>query len=196
MKPSATRGGCKREEFFFPSIATLRTKSLVPRKSWSARVARIFRLPESPPREPRRLIKRAIAPPQADANNRLERKADKAFLFSPDHGLIACWYRSMCMSRKNRGDRMSGRKWQGTASGVLIGLGVGVGLGILLAPKSGKDTRDQIAGSVKDGVDGAIARGQQITRRAQRTIDDARELVKDAAEAGEQAYRDAKTTAS
>jgi gas vesicle protein len=91
---------------------------------------------------------------------------------------------------------MSGRKWQGTASGVLIGLGVGVGLGILLAPKSGKDTRDQIAGSVKDGVDGAIARGQQITRRAQRTIDDARELVKDAAEAGEQAYRDAKTTAS
>jgi gas vesicle protein len=91
---------------------------------------------------------------------------------------------------------MSGRKWQGTASGVLIGLGVGVGLGILLAPKSGKDTRDQIAGSVKDGVDGAIARGQQITRRAQRTIDGARELVKDAAEAGEQAYRDAKTTAS
>jgi gas vesicle protein len=91
---------------------------------------------------------------------------------------------------------MSARKWQGTASGLLIGLGVGVGLGILLAPKSGKDTRDQIVGSVKDGVDGAIARGQQITRRAQRTIDDARELVKDAAEAGEQAYRDAKTTAS
>ena len=91
---------------------------------------------------------------------------------------------------------MAGRKWQETATGLLIGIGVGVGIGILLAPKSGKDTRDQIAGSVKDGVDGAIARGQQITRRAQRTIDDARELVKDAAEAGEQAYRDAKTTAS
>ena len=91
---------------------------------------------------------------------------------------------------------MAGRKWQGTASGVLIGLGVGVGLGILLAPKSGKDTRDQIASSVKDSLDGAIAKGQNLTRRAQQTLDDARERVKDAAEAGEQAYRDAKSIGS
>ena len=91
---------------------------------------------------------------------------------------------------------MAGKNWQGTASGVLIGIGVGVGIGILLAPKSGKDTRDQIAGSVKDGLDGAVAQGKNLARRAQRTLDDARERVKDAAEAGEQASRDAKTTAS
>ena len=102
----------------------------------------------------------------------------------------------MLRAEWGQGDRMAGRKWQGTASGVLIGLGVGVGIGILLAPKSGKDTRNQIAGSVKDGLDGAIAEGQNLTRRAQQTLDDARERVKDAAEAGERAYRDAKSITS
>jgi gas vesicle protein len=91
---------------------------------------------------------------------------------------------------------MAGRKWRGMASGLLIGIGVGAAIGILLAPKSGEDTREQISGTVKDGVDGAIAKGQKLTRRAQQTLDDARERVKDAAEAGEQAYRDAKSVAS
>jgi gas vesicle protein len=91
---------------------------------------------------------------------------------------------------------MSANKWQGTASGLLIGVGVGVALGILLAPKSGKDTRDQIVGTVKEGLDEAMAKGQKLTRRVQQTLDDARERVKDAADAGEQAYRDAKAIAS
>src|ERR1700674_1847018 len=95
-----------------------------------------------------------------------------------------------------RGDKMSANKWQGTVSGLLIGVGVGVALGILLAPKSGKDTRDQIVGTVKDGLDEAMAKGQKLTRRVQRTLDDARELVKDAADAGEKAYQDAKSIAS
>jgi gas vesicle protein len=89
---------------------------------------------------------------------------------------------------------MAGRKWQETATVLLIGIGVGVGIGILLAPKSGKDTRDQIAGSVREGLDGAIAQGQNLTERAQQILDDAKERVKDAAEAGERAYRDAKST--
>jgi exonuclease VII small subunit len=49
---------------------------------------------------------------------------------------------------------------------------------------------------VKGGLDGAIATGQNLTRRAQQTLDGARERVKGAAEAGEQAYRDAKSIAS
>jgi gas vesicle protein len=91
---------------------------------------------------------------------------------------------------------MSANNWQGTASGVLIGLGVGVGLGILLAPKSGKQTRDQIAGTVKDGIDSAVAQGRDLSRRAQKAVDAARESVSDAADAGEQAYRQAKSIAS
>lgn len=91
---------------------------------------------------------------------------------------------------------MAGRKWQGMTTGVLIGIGVGVGIGILLAPKSGKDTRDQIAGSLKDGLDGAITTGRNLSHSAQHLLDEARERVKDAAEVGERAYRDAKSTVS
>ena len=91
---------------------------------------------------------------------------------------------------------MSATKWQGTASGLLIGVGVGVALGILLAPKSGKDTRDQIVGTVRDGLEEAMAKGQELTRRVQQTLEDVRERVKDAADAGEKAYRDAKSIAS
>jgi len=91
---------------------------------------------------------------------------------------------------------MSATKWQDTGMGLLIGIGVGVGLGILLAPKSGKETREQIAGSVKDGIDGAIAQGQKLTRRAQQSLDEVRERLRDAAEAGEQAYHEAKSIAS
>ena len=89
---------------------------------------------------------------------------------------------------------MSRTNWEGTAAGVVIGLGIGVALGILLAPKSGQETRDQIAGTVKDGIDSALATGQDLADRAQQTLDDARERVKEAAAAGEQAYRKAKTT--
>jgi gas vesicle protein len=89
---------------------------------------------------------------------------------------------------------MANSNWQGTASGVLIGLGVGVGLGILLAPKSGKETRDQIVGTVRDGIDSAIGQGQDLARRAQKGLEEVRERVKDAADAGERAYRDAKST--
>jgi gas vesicle protein len=93
-------------------------------------------------------------------------------------------------------DKMSATKWQGTASGSLIGVGVGVAVGILLAPKSGKDTRDQIVTTVRDGLEEAMAKGQNLTRRVQQTLEDVRGRVKNAADAGEKAYRDAKSIAS
>lgn len=102
----------------------------------------------------------------------------------------------MTAMKRIRRNQMSRNNWQGTASGVLIGLGVGVGLGILLAPKSGKQTRDQIVGTVKDGIDSAVAQGRDLTRRAQKAIDAAGESVSEAADAGEQAYRQAKSIAS
>jgi len=89
---------------------------------------------------------------------------------------------------------MAGNTWQGTTTGIVIGIGIGVAIGMLLAPKSGQETRDQIAGTVKDGLDNAIAAGQDITYRAQQTLDDARERVKEATAAGEQAYRKAKSS--
>lgn len=116
------------------------------------------------------------------------------FLFLVKHEEIANTNRET--SSDKGGNDMSAYKWQGTASGVLIGLGVGVGLGILLAPKSGRETRDQIVGSVRDGIDGAVAQGRNMSRRAQRAIEAARENISDAADAGEQAYKQAKSTVS
>ena len=88
---------------------------------------------------------------------------------------------------------MSGKNWEGTATGIVVGLGIGVAVGMLLAPKSGQETRDQIAGTVRDGLDSARATGQDLADRAQQSLDDARERVKEATAAGEQAYRKAKS---
>lgn len=91
---------------------------------------------------------------------------------------------------------MNGRKWEGTASGMLIGIGVGIGIGILLAPRSGKESREQIMDTVNVGLDAAIAKGQDVTRTLERVLDDARDRVKEAADVGERAYRTAKSNAS
>jgi len=91
---------------------------------------------------------------------------------------------------------MAQRDWQGTAAGVAIGIGIGVAVGILLAPESGRETRGRIVGTMKDGIDGALETGQVLVQRAQQTLDDARERVKQAAEAGEQAYQKAKSNAA
>jgi gas vesicle protein len=91
---------------------------------------------------------------------------------------------------------MTRNGWQKTTSIFLIGLGVGAGLGVLFALKSGKETRDEIVGAVKDGADGVLAQGNKLGRFAQKTFEDAKEQVKEAAEAVGQAYREAKTTSS
>jgi ElaB/YqjD/DUF883 family membrane-anchored ribosome-binding protein len=38
----------------------------------------------------------------------------------------------------------------GTAAAVLIGVGIGVGVGMLLAPSSGEEIRENLAGKVRD----------------------------------------------
>ena len=86
--------------------------------------------------------------------------------------------------------------WQKTASVFLFGLGVGAGLGVLLAPKSGQETRDKIADGVKTGVDELVAQGNKIGRRAQKTMEDAKDQVRAIAEADSQAYKEAKTSSS
>ena len=49
------------------------------------------------------------------------------------------------------GDALQGRShWPSHAMGFLLGVGVGAGLGILLAPGSGRETREAIRGKVVD----------------------------------------------
>jgi uncharacterized protein YjbJ (UPF0337 family) len=50
--------------------------------------------------------------------------------------------------------------------------------------------------NAKDNLEGAIAAGQQLKQRAQDSIDQVKGQVKRATEVGEQAYREAKSSAS
>jgi gas vesicle protein len=92
---------------------------------------------------------------------------------------------------------MGGRdRWIKSVPAFAIGLGVGAAVGILLAPRSGRDTRDLVVESAKDNLEGAIAAGQQLKQRAQDSIDELKGQVKRATDVGEQAYREAKSSAS
>jgi gas vesicle protein len=93
-------------------------------------------------------------------------------------------------------DELAANKWQRITPAFLIGVGLGAALGVLFAPRSGEETRDQISGSIKDGVDSIAAQGNKLSRRAQKTIENAKEHVRDVAEAGEHSFREAKAAVS
>jgi len=82
----------------------------------------------------------------------------------------------------------------GITSAFAIGVGVGAALGILLAPKSGEDTRAYIRDTARDTFDDAVARGKKVARRGQKAVDDAREMVNDAVDAGQGAFREARNS--
>lgn len=91
---------------------------------------------------------------------------------------------------------MRRNSWPETLSAFAVGMGVGAALGLLFAPHSGEDTRDFIVGGAQDKLDEIAAKGRKWARRAEKSVDDAKERVLDAAQAGERAYREAKNTAS
>ena len=83
-------------------------------------------------------------------------------------------------------------------SSFLLGLGVGVGIGMLLAPKSGEETRQYIKNKAGECTDYLKQRGDELRQSAAEWADKGkealgrqRENLADAMEAGRQAYRDA-----
>jgi gas vesicle protein len=90
----------------------------------------------------------------------------------------------------------------------LAGAGLGVGLGMLLAPKSGHETRQAIRGKVTDGKDYLARQGRDLTRevadrassladkasgladKSRETLEKQRNSVSAAVDAGRQAYRE------
>jgi gas vesicle protein len=81
-------------------------------------------------------------------------------------------------------------RWNHPVSALCIGLGVGAVLGILFAPKSGEETRDDVVGTVNDGIDEVRARTAKVARNARKFANQTREQVEDAVEAGTEAYRE------
>ncbi|HEY2646130.1 MAG TPA: YtxH domain-containing protein [Candidatus Acidoferrales bacterium] len=91
---------------------------------------------------------------------------------------------------------MTENGWQKSATLFIVGLGLGAGLGVLFAPKSGEETRADIANGVNDCADELVAQGKKIGRQAQQTIEDAKDQVRAIADAGSQAYKEAKASSS
>ncbi len=82
-------------------------------------------------------------------------------------------------------------------SSFLLGLGVGVGIGMLLAPKSGAETREFIKNKAGEGADYLKQRSGDIRQTASEWVDKGKEAINrqrenlnDAMEAGRQAYHD------
>jgi gas vesicle protein len=80
----------------------------------------------------------------------------------------------------------------------LAGLGLGALLGVLYAPKSGRETREDLLRSAEEGREYVNNRARQARAQADQWVDRGREVLqkqKDqftaAVEAGRQAYRDA-----
>ncbi len=84
----------------------------------------------------------------------------------------------------------------------LAGLGIGAVVALLLAPRSGKETRDIIVQKAEEGRDFVINKSEEIRKQAEEAVDKGKDLVNKqkellsaALEAGKQAYQDEKTKA-
>lgn len=86
--------------------------------------------------------------------------------------------------------------WPETISAFVIGIGVGAAIGILFAPQAGEDTRDYLLEAAQDKLDEAVSTGQKWANRAKKSVDNVQDYVKDAADAGQRAYRDATKSAT
>lgn len=84
----------------------------------------------------------------------------------------------------------------------LAGMGIGAVVALLLAPRSGKQTRDYLTQRAEEGRDFVKSKGDEIRKQAEDAVEKGRDLVskqKDmlsaALEAGKQAYQDEKAKA-
>jgi gas vesicle protein len=103
-----------------------------------------------------------------------------------------------------KGERMRNDGW----ASFFLGLGIGVGVGILIAPKSGEETRDILRAKADEGkeylkkqtaglresatelADDLKERGEDLVSRGKDVIGRQKDVLSDAIEAGRQAYRD------
>jgi len=85
------------------------------------------------------------------------------------------------------------KNWPEITSAFAIGLGVGAVVGMMFAPKSGEETRALLREKAQGGIDEVVAQGKKVARKAQSAADNAKEFVGDAVDAGQSAYREARS---
>jgi len=69
-----------------------------------------------------------------------------------------------------------------------LGVGVGAVAALLLAPKAGRDLRNEIADGATDGVNQARRTAKKIGKQAQKIVDETADQINDAVAAGGVAY--------
>ena len=85
------------------------------------------------------------------------------------------------------------KNWPEITSAFAIGLGVGAVVGMMFAPKSGEETRALLREKAQDGMNEAVAQGKKVARKAQAAAENVKELVGDAVDSGQSAYREARS---
>jgi gas vesicle protein len=82
----------------------------------------------------------------------------------------------------------------------LAGVGIGAIMALLFAPKSGKETRDYLTQKAEEGREYVTARGRELRKQAEETVEKAKDVVAKqkeqlsaALEAGKQAYQEEKS---
>jgi gas vesicle protein len=81
----------------------------------------------------------------------------------------------------------------------LAGMGIGAIMALLFAPKSGKETRDYLTQRAEEGREYVTAKGRELRKQAEETVEKAKDVVAKqkeqlsaALEAGKQAYQEEK----
>ena len=83
---------------------------------------------------------------------------------------------------------MAGSKWTGVIA-FFLGASLGVVAGILLTPKSGEETGEDLSDRLNEGVERVRTAGKTVARRAQEMASQVQQGVSDMAEAGLRASR-------
>ena len=82
---------------------------------------------------------------------------------------------------------------QGSRLSYLVaGLGIGALVGVLLAPKSGDETREWLATKYNDGMDSVNAKVKQTRQQVSELIDRGQQQVGEAVDKGREAFNKAK----
>ena len=91
---------------------------------------------------------------------------------------------------------LSSSKSGSTFAYLLAGLGVGAAMSVLLAPKSGAETRQWIANQCLNGLDTANKSVRHTRRQVKDMMDQGQEKISEAVEAGREAIGNSKAAAS
>ena len=71
----------------------------------------------------------------------------------------------------------------------LAGLGVGTVATLMLAPQSGKDTQELLAGKLQGALDQVASAGKKVRARVENLANGGKDHVAEAIDTGEEAYR-------